>query len=103
MTATPTTTKPGPDQAALRDLMRRLAEVTSTDAPVISAYLDVRPAAHGERPAERSEQIVVRDRLRQLGDGIEEHSPAGESIKSDRERIERFLEEVDLSGVEGMA
>ena len=68
MTAAPTTTKPRPDQVALRNLMRRLAEATSTEAPIISVYLDVRPDAHGERPAERREQIVVRDLLRQLTD-----------------------------------
>src|SRR5688572_3761246 len=102
MTATPTTTKPGPDQAALRDLMRRLAEATSTEAPIISVYLDVRPEAHGERPAERREQIVVRDRLRQLTDRIDAHTRARHSLDRDRERVDRLLDEEDLSGIEGL-
>ncbi|MDQ2675020.1 MAG: hypothetical protein M3Y40_10240, partial [Chloroflexota bacterium] len=62
MTATPTTTKLGPDQTFLRDLMRRLAEAESTDAPIVSAYVDVRPDAHGERPAERNELTLLRAR-----------------------------------------
>jgi peptide chain release factor subunit 1 len=103
MTATPTTTKPGPDQVALRDLMRRLAEATSTEAPIVTAYLDVRPQAHGERPAERREQIVVRDRLRQLADGFDAHAPARDSLDRDRERVDRLLDEEDLSGIEGLA
>ena len=40
MAATPTTTKLGPDQAQLRNLMRRLADATSTDAPILSVYVD---------------------------------------------------------------
>ena len=103
MTATPITTKPGPEQTRLRELMRRLAEATSTDAPIISAYVDVSPAAHGERPAERAELRVVRDRLRSIGDGLEPHTPAGTSFAADRERIARYLEDEDFSGVTGVA
>jgi hypothetical protein len=58
MRATPATTGLGPEQALLRDLMRRLAEATSTDAPILSAYVDVRPEAHGEWPADVGELIV---------------------------------------------
>jgi peptide chain release factor subunit 1 len=103
MTATPTTTKPGPDQALLRDLMRRLAEATSTEAPILSAYIDLRPEAHGERPAERNELTVVRDQLSAIGGRLEAHSPARESVDADRARIERLLASEDLAGVEGMA
>jgi peptide chain release factor subunit 1 len=103
MSATPTTTKPGPDQVALRDLMRRLAEATSTDAPILSVYVDVRPQAHGERPAERAELTVVRDRLEALADAHEPHSTARSSLDADRKRIDRLLEGEDLGGVEGVA
>ena len=103
MTATPTTTKLGPDQAFLRDLMRRLAEATSTDAPILSAYVDVRPVAHGERPAERTELTVVRDRLEAIAGAREPHSTARASLDADRARIDRLLEGEDLSGVDGVA
>jgi hypothetical protein len=103
MSATPATTKLSPDQAALRDLMRRLAEVTSTDAPILSVYVDVRPAAHGERPAARPERTAVRDRLNTIADSIEPHIDAGESFAADRERVEAYLEEADLDGIEGLA
>ena len=103
MTATPITTKPGPEQAKLRGLMRHLAEATAAEAPVISAYVDVTPAAHGERPGERVELRVVRDRLRAIGDSLDPHSLAGESFAADRERIERYLEDEDFSGLDGVA
>jgi peptide chain release factor subunit 1 len=103
MTATPTTTKLGPDQALLRDLMRRLAEATSTEAPILSLYVDVRPEAHGERPADRNELTVVRDRLSAIAAALEPHGPARESVDRDRERIDHLLESEDLGGVEGIA
>lgn len=103
MTATPITTKPGPEQAKLRELMRRLAEATSTEAPIISAYVAVTPAAHAERPAERVASRVVRDRLRTIGDSLEPHTTAGTSFAADRERIERYLEDEDFSGAAGVA
>ena len=103
MTAPPRITKPGPDQANLKRIIRRLAEATSTDAPIVSAYVDVRPEAHGERPGERAEVRIVRARLRAIGDTLEPHGPAGTSFAADRERIERYLENEDLSGIDGLA
>ena len=103
MSATPPTTKLGPDQALLKDLMRRLAEATSTEAPILSLYVDVRPEAHGERPGERNELTVVRDRLNAIRDALEPHTPARDSFDADRERIDRFLDGSDLNGSEGVA
>lgn len=103
MTSTPTTTKLGPDQALLHDLMRRLAEAESTEAPIISAYVDVRPEAHGERPAERNELTVAHARLGEIAASHDPHSPARDSVDADRERIERLLEDEDLGGVAGLA
>ena len=104
MSATPATTILGPDQARLRDLMRNLAEATSTEAPILSVYADVRPEAHGERPGERNELTVVRDRLNTIGDAIEAHSTARTSFDADRARIERLLEGGrDLNEADGIA
>lgn len=103
MSATPTTTVPGPDQARLLDVMRRLAEVTSTDAPVLSVYLDVRPQAHAERPAERPQLIVVRDRLNEIERELDPHTSAGTSLSEDRRRIEELVEGEDLAGTAGIA
>ena len=102
MTVTPKTTKPGPDQAFLRGLMRRLAEATSTEAPILSCYLDVRPEAHGERPAERNELTIVRNRLDAIA--ADHDTDARESIDADRARIDALLEDADqLAGADGMA
>ncbi|MGQ0607576.1 MAG: baeRF10 domain-containing protein [Chloroflexota bacterium] len=101
MTATRTTTKLGPDQAHLKDLMRDLAEATSTEAPVLSVYIDVRPA--GERPGERNELTVVRDRLNAIGDALEPHTDARESFDADRARIDDLLQSLDLAGTDGVA
>ena len=103
MTATPTTTRLGPDQARLKELMRRLAEVTSTEAPILSLYLDVRPEAHGEQPGARPQLRVVRDRLDEIADELEEHTDAHASFEADRGRIERLLESEELDGTDGIA
>jgi peptide subunit release factor 1 (eRF1) len=103
MSATPATTKLAPDQAQLRDLVRRLAEVTSTEAPILSIYADLRPEAHGDRPAERAELTIVRRRLKELADGQLAHARSRASLDSDRERVDRFLASEDMDGVQGLA
>ena len=103
MTATPTTTKLGPDQARLKDLMRRLAEATSTEAPILSVYVDVRPTAHGEQPGARPQLRVVRDRLDEVAGELEPHTDASGSVEADRGRIEQLLESEDLDGTDGLA
>ena len=103
MTATPTTTKLGPDQAAIRDVMRRLAQATSTEAPILSVYVDVRPQAHGERPGERNEHTIVRDRLKAIAATLEPHTDARTSVDTDRTRIERYLATENLDVIDGIA
>ena len=103
MTATPTTTKLGPDQAALRDLMRRLAEAESAEAPILSVYVDTRPEAHGGRPGERNELIIVRGRLDEVAGGMDPHTPARESLDADRQRIEALLGGEELNATDGVA
>jgi len=103
MSATPATTKLAPDQVQLRDLIRRLAEVTSTEAPILSMYADLRPGAHGDRPAERAELTVVRHRLNDLTDGQPAHTSSRASLDSDRERVDRFLASENMDGVAGLA
>jgi peptide chain release factor subunit 1 len=103
MSATPTTTKLGPDQARLKDSMRRLAEVESTEAPILSLYIDTRPEAHGERPGERMALVVVRDRLGAIGAALDAHTEARVSFDADRDRIAAFLEEADLNETDGVA
>jgi peptide chain release factor subunit 1 len=103
MTATPTTTKLGPEQARIRDLLRRLAEATSTEAPILSVYADVRPEAHGERPGERNQLTVVRDRLNSIADTLDAHGPARASFDADRARIEDLLAGDDAATASGIA
>ncbi len=100
---TVTTSRLGPDQAFLRALMRRLAEATSTDAPILSVYLDTRPEAQGGRPGERNELIVVRDRLNALRDANELRSEARASFDEDRARIDELLESEELNETDGVA
>lgn len=103
MTPTPTTTRLGPDQALLRDVMRRLAEIESTDAPILSLYVDTRPDRQGGRPGERNELVIVRDRLNAIADGLEAHSAARRSFDADRTRLEELLASDELNGTEGIA
>jgi peptide subunit release factor 1 (eRF1) len=103
MSATPTTTAPGPDQARLRDVMRRLAEVESTEAPILSVYLDLRPDANAERPAERPQLIAMRDQLNAIERGFDPRTSQSESFAADRQRLEQLLETEDLDGIGGLA
>jgi peptide chain release factor subunit 1 len=105
MSQTPVTTQPGPDRALLQGIMRRVAEVESPEAPVLTVYIDLRPEAHGEEPGRRVELVVVRDRLSELRAGYEPHSPAARSLESDAARVERYLdEEFDrLRSADGLA
>jgi peptide chain release factor subunit 1 len=98
----PTTTHPGPDQAELQALIRRLAEAEPGDAPILSVYLDVRPEAHGEAPGRRPEVVIVRDRLREIGDS-EPHAPARASIDADAEKILGLVTDAKFDGVDGVA
>jgi peptide chain release factor subunit 1 len=103
MTQVPATTIDSPDQRSLRAVMRRLAELESPEAPILSIYVDTRPEAHGERPGRRVELVVMRDRLRDITATYAAHDPARLSLDADVERIERFLEDEPLDGVEGLA
>ncbi|MGI8658190.1 MAG: Vms1/Ankzf1 family peptidyl-tRNA hydrolase [Candidatus Limnocylindria bacterium] len=103
MSTTPATTKLGPDQAFLRDLLNRLAGVISTDAPILSCIIDVRPEVHGERPGERNQLVIARDRLDAIADGLDVRGPARESFEADRRRIEELLASEELNAVDGMA
>jgi peptide chain release factor subunit 1 len=99
----PTTTQPGPDQAQLRALMRRLAETESADAPILSAYLDVRPEAHGEAPARRPQLTQVRDRLRQIADTYRPHTAGRDSFDADAELIASLVNDAEFDGIAGLA
>jgi peptide chain release factor subunit 1 len=99
----PPTTRPSPDQAELRSLMRRLAEIESPDAPILSVYLDLRPEAHGEAPGRRPQRTQVRDRLREIADTYRPHAVGRDSLDADAQRITSLLSEADFDGIDGLA
>jgi peptide chain release factor subunit 1 len=103
MAQIPVTTIPSADQARLRAVMRRAAAVESAKAPVLSLYLDLRPEAHGEDPARRRELVVLRDRLREIGDSYAPHTDARASLVADTDRINATLDDPSLTSVEGLA
>lgn len=87
----------------LRQLLRRLAEWPTADAPVLTAYLDLRPQATGQNPQVRSGQVVLRDRLRDIERHYDAHTPARESLTADAERITRYIEEEALPEAQALA
>ena len=103
MSAPPRTTQLGPDQATLRTIIRRIAEAEADDAFIVSAYVDMEPSDHGERPAERPELVAVRRRLRELQRGLPDAAPQRGSLDADVDRIERRLEDADFDGSGGVA
>jgi peptide chain release factor subunit 1 len=99
----PTTTELGPDARVLREQLRRVAEAESPEAPILSVYLDLRPEAHGERPAERPQLTALRDHLEELLEQHPAHSTARRSIEADRRRLERLLDGDETRALEGLA
>ncbi|MGH2428960.1 MAG: Vms1/Ankzf1 family peptidyl-tRNA hydrolase [Candidatus Limnocylindria bacterium] len=100
----PPTSELGPQAERRRATMRRVAEAEPDEVLILSAYVDIRPEAHGERPAARAELIELRHRL---DDAIHEHepahSPARVSLEADRRRLEAALESDDARQAEGIA
>ena len=89
--------------ADLRQALRRIADWTPSELPVISAYLDLRPQAGANDPRMRSGQIVLRDRLRDHEKQLDDHTPAHDSLTADTERITRFVEDEALPESQGLA
>ena len=96
-----TTLPPAPD--ALRDTMRRLAEVESLELPIISIYLDVRAEADGQSPGRRAAFTVLRDRLTEIEDAYWPRGDDYASFALDRERIMAFTEEDLDPATQGLA
>jgi Bacterial archaeo-eukaryotic release factor family 10 len=97
----PTTLSPSPD--ALRDTIRRLAEVESLEMPILSIYLDVRPDLAGAHPGRRAAFTVLRDRLTEIE---EAYWPRGDDYASfalDRERINELTEQALDPATQGLA
>jgi hypothetical protein len=76
--------------------------VESAEIPVLTAYVDLRPEAHGERPGARAELIAIRNRLDEIAEVHHAHTPARRSLDADRQRLDGLLGEVPPD-VEGLA
>jgi peptide chain release factor subunit 1 len=84
------------------DLMRKLAEFGSSEMPVLSVYLDVRPQATGENPGIRSGEIVLKDRLNEIEKTYRPRGADLDSFLADRERIEEFVNRKMSPGTSGL-
>ncbi len=107
----------------LRQLVRRLAEITPLDepageagvsvltdgeatrtcAPVISAYLDMSVRDTGGRPEERPGLVVLRERLHAIAQSFWPRGLAYDAVQADTERIERYLAEQVAPKARGVA
>src|SRR3954471_14026440 len=77
----------------LRALLSRVAQFEPNGAPVVSAYLDLRPGAT-QNPTVRTGQVVLRDTLRDATDALGAHTPERESLEKDAEQISAKLDEL---------
>ena len=77
----------------LRALLSRVAQFEPDGAPVVSAYLDLRPGAT-QNPTVRTGQVVLRDTLRDATDALGAHTPERESLEQDAEQIAAKLDEL---------
>jgi hypothetical protein len=87
----------------MREQLRRLAALESSELPVLSVYLDLRPQATGENPAVRSGLVVLKDRLRQIEKTLLPRGPALDSFRRDAQRIQRYVEERLPAAAQGLA
>jgi peptide subunit release factor 1 (eRF1) len=107
----------------LRQLVRRLADVTPLDepagepgvnaftaggatrscAPVISVYLDMSVRDVGARPEERTGLVVLRGRLREIAQSFWPRGAAYDAVQEDAARIERYLAKQASPAARGIA
>ncbi len=98
-----TTAKETTSKERDNEMLRRLAEFEpSSDMPVLSVYLDMRPHANGENPGRRMGETVLRDRLKEIEKTYGPRGDQFESFQADRERIEKFIEEEMSESAQGI-
>ncbi len=86
------------------DVLRSLSEVEADEPVVVSMFVNLDPSEFATAPA-RSTQFnsLLNDLSEQIREGDLSHD-AQEALKTDRERIERFLnEEIDVSDAAAVA
>ena len=112
MTVIPTTTKPGPDEARIGELLRRLAEIESSDAYILSVYLDLRQEALKDAPTgapgvgdptRTPGLMTLRDRLREIEDTLLAHGSHAESFQADLVRINEYVQSDEARSAQGVA
>ncbi len=87
----------------LNELIRRLAEWEAPEGTAItSVYLDSRSEASGDRPAERTAGIILKDRLHEIEKSLLPRGDDLDSFRIDRDRIERAFGEA-TPAAEGLA
>ncbi len=92
-----------PEHTEERAVLRRLADVEATEAPVLSLYLDMRPQATGQRPAVRSGLVVLKDRLHEIEKTLGPRGPDLDSFRSDVIRVEAYLDNDVSAATQGLA
>ncbi|HEX9037943.1 MAG TPA: hypothetical protein VF808_13240 [Ktedonobacterales bacterium] len=71
--------------------------------PILSVYLDWRPATTGSRPAERPARIILRERLRDIQRSLRPRGAAYDAVEADAARIWRYLDEQAPASARGLA
>lgn len=71
--------------------------------PILSVYLDWRPATSGARPIERPARVILRDRLRDIQRSFWPRGAAFKSVKADAARIWSYLDERAPASAQGLA
>ncbi len=84
-------------------LLRRLAEMESGDAPIMTVYLDMRPQVGGENPGSRQGLTILKDRLREIEKSLPVRGPELDSFREDVQQIEQYLDRDFGSDAAGLA
>jgi peptide chain release factor subunit 1 len=89
--------------ARAASLLHELARREETELPLISAYVDLRPPRDQADPAVRATRIVLRDRLREIGESLPRHGPVRKSFAADAARIEGIIDDEAGNRERGLA
>lgn len=87
----------------VQNIFERLATIEPSDKLVLSVYLDRRPQAEGERPGQRSSDIVLKDRLNEIEKTLLPRGPALDNFRIDAQRVQQYLDEHAQTAAQGIA
>ncbi|MBM3466104.1 MAG: hypothetical protein FJX76_28790 [Armatimonadetes bacterium] len=89
----------------MHELISELLEVTSSEMPIVSLYMDTRPGEAGRTQGRRHRGgfVWLKARLAEVAGLLPQRGKAHDSFRHDGERIHRFIEDELAPATQGLA